>query len=375
MNENNSPHKRLESIDAFRGATIAGMIIVINPGSWKFIYPPLRHANWHGWTITDLIYPFFLFIVGAAIVFSFSKNIEKNIDNKSLYAKIIRRTIILFGLGLFINTFPNFNLPNIRIMGVLQRIAICYMIVSVIVINTKLYTQLIIALVLIFVYWAAMEWLPIPGLGSDPYAKFTNAATYFDKLILSGHMGSYEKLGEPEGFLSTLPSISTTLFGVLTGHFLKSNVTVNKKAVNLFLTGILCVMLGMLWSIWLPINKHLWTSSYAVLTAGYALICLSIFYYLIDVKGYKKWAKPLFVFGMNAITAYVLSIVFAKLIMLIKIESPNGITYHLKAWVYENFFSMLFGNYTGSAIQALTYCLIWCSIMWFLYNKRIFIKV
>ncbi len=367
--------KRLASIDAFRGATIAGMIIVINPGSWKYIYPAFRHADWHGLTFADLVFPFFLFIVGVSITFSFSKSLEKNFPKKNLYTKIIKRTLILFALGLFINTFPNFDLANIRIMGVLQRIALCYLIVSIIFLNSKFSSQLLLAIIFLFIYWALMEWVFVPEIGYGYYEKGKNVAAYLDRFILSGHMGYYEKIGEPEGFVSTLPSLSTTLFGVLTGLFLKMKKKPSLTTSIMISTGITFTLIGLLWSTWLPINKNLWTSSYSVLTTGLALIVFCIFYLFIDVLDYKKWAKPFIVFGMNAITVYVLSIVFARLITLIKFTTDDGNSYHLRALIYDKALAPLLGYFNASLIYALLYTMLWCGIMLIFYTKKIFIKV
>ncbi|MBU0474382.1 MAG: DUF5009 domain-containing protein, partial [Bacteroidetes bacterium] len=361
--------QRLASIDAYRGATIAGMIMVINPGSWKYIYPAFRHANWNGCTLADLVFPFFLFIVGVSITYAFSNSLNKGITKKLLYSKIIKRSIILFIIGLFLNSFPNFDLANIRIMGVLQRIALCYLIVSFLFLNSNYYVQIIVSISLLFIYWALMEWVPLPELGLSAYEKGTNVAAYFDRLILSGHMGYYEKIGEPEGFISMLPAISTTLFGVLTGHFLKSKKEPLIISSALFITGVLGVFGGMIWAQWLPINKNLWTSSYSVLTAGFALIVFSLFYFFIDVLDYRKWAKPFIVFGMNAITVYVLSIIFARLIVMIKFTTESGVSYHVRSWFYDNILAVVLGNYNASLIYAFLYSLFWCGIMWIFYNK------
>lgn len=370
----NNIKQRLASIDAFRGLTIAGMIIVLNPGSWKYVYPAFKHADWHGWTIADLVFPFFLFIVGVSITFSLSKIKIDNLEKKEVYLKIIKRSVILFLLGIFINSFPDFNFQQFRIMGVLQRIAICYLIVSILFLNTKYESQTIIAVSLLFIYWAIMEWVAVPGYPLGSYGKGENAANYLDRFILSGYMGYYEKLGEPEGFISTLPSLSLTLFGVLTGHFIKSKKEIKKSASMMFGIGVLLFLLGLVWDNWLPINKNLWTSSFTVLTGGLGLILFSIFYYLIDGLNYQKFAKPFVVLGMNAITVYVLSIVTAKIIKLLTFTS-NGTLYHARSWAYENILLGIFGFNGASLAYAVLYCAIWCGIMWILYSKKIFIKV
>lgn len=367
--------KRLASIDAFRGATIAGMIVVINPGSWKYIYPPLRHASWHGLTLADLVFPFFLFIVGVSIVFSFSKTKELKLSQKNIYLKIVKRTILLFLIGLFINSFPDFDLINIRIMGVLQRIALCYLIVSIIYLNTKIQTQIILSILFLFIYWAIMEWIYVPEIGYGIYESGKNAAIYLDRFILSGHMGYYEKMGEPEGLISTIPSISTTLFGLCVGYFLKNKKSDKNALVTLISFGIVGIILGLIWSMWLPINKNLWTSSYVLLTVGLALIVYSILYYLVEILNYKNIFKPFIVFGMNAITVYVLSIVVAKLINLPKFISNDGNSYHVKALFYKEILAPIFGNYNASIVYAFLYMSVWCGLMWILYHKKIFIKI
>ncbi|KUO62197.1 hypothetical protein APF79_04290 [bacterium BRH_c32] len=366
--------QRLASIDAFRGLTIAGMIIVLNPGSWKYVYPAFKHADWHGWTIADLVFPFFLFIVGVSITFSLSKIKIESFEKKEVYLKIIKRSVILFLLGLFINSFPDFNFQQFRIMGVLQRIAICYLIVSILFLNTKYESQAIIAVSLLLIYWAIMEWVHVPGYPFGSYGKGENAANYLDRFVLSGFMGYYEKLGEPEGFISTLPSLSLTLFGVLTGHFIKAKKEIKNSASIMFGVGVLLFLLGLVWDYWLPVNKNLWTSSFTVLTGGLGLILFSIFYYVIDGLNYQKFAKPFVVLGMNAITVYVLSIVTAKIIKLLTFTS-NGTLYHARSWAYENILLSIFGNNGASLAYALIYCAIWCGIMWILYYKKIFIKV
>lgn len=370
----NSGKQRLVSIDAFRGFTIAGMILVLNPGNWKINYPILKHADWHGWTIADLVFPFFLFIVGVSITFSFSKNKIENLNQGAIYFKIIKRAVILFIIGLFLNSFPDFDFNEFRLMGVLQRIAICYAVVSILYLNTKYNTQAVIAVALLFIYWALMAWIPLPGNFIGSYEKGESVATYFDKLVLKGLMGYYEKLGEPEGIISTLPSLSTTLFGVLAGYFLKLKKEAKITALSMFIVGAILFITGFIWDKWLPINKHLWTSSFSILTAGLALILFSMFYYVIDGIKYQKWAKPFIVLGMNAITVYVLSILLGKVIKMITF-SFNGIIYHPRSWLYEAVLVGPFGKYGASLAYALLYITFWCAIMWILYKKKIFIKV
>ena len=367
--------KRLVSLDFFRGATIAAMILVNNPGTWEHIYPPFRHAEWHGWTFTDLIFPFFLFIVGVAIVFAFSKRLQLNTPKVVLYKKIVRRFLILFALGLFLNGFPYFDFSSLRIVGVLQRIAICYLIASIIFLNSTWKGQLAWASALLFIYWALMEWIPVPGVGVGIYEKGANFAAYIDNLILKDHMWAVSKTWDPEGIISTIPAISTTLFGVLTGHLLRSERSATEKTLYMFMYGNAGLFIGSVWHYWLPINKSLWTSSYSVLMAGLALICLAFSYYLVDVKGYRKGAQPGIVYGMNAITVFVLSGIVAKLLSIIKFTLEDGSKITLKGWLYETFFTSWLGDYNASLAFAIVFILVMYFLMWLLYKKKIFIKI
>ncbi|MGB5290656.1 MAG: heparan-alpha-glucosaminide N-acetyltransferase domain-containing protein, partial [Lysobacterales bacterium] len=200
-----SGNKRLLSLDFFRGITIAAMILVNNPGSWAHVYPPLLHAQWHDWTPTDLIFPFFLFIVGVSINLAFSGKKDSQVPAKDLYGKIIRRTLILFALGLFLNGFPFFDLASLRIPGVLQRIAICYLVASLLFLHCGARVQALWAVAFMLIYWAAMQWFPVPGIGAGSYEKGANFSAWVDNLFLHGHMWSESKTWDPEGIFSTLP--------------------------------------------------------------------------------------------------------------------------------------------------------------------------
>jgi predicted acyltransferase len=367
--------ERLVSVDVFRGMTMAGMILVINPGSWKYIFPVLRHASWNGCTFADLIFPFFLFIVGMSIVLALSRVIEQGAPTRSLYLKILKRTAILFALGMFLNSFPKFDLNNFRLMGVLQRIALCYLITSVIFLHTKLRGQIIWTVALMLLYWALMTWIPVPGVGAGYFEKNANFATYFDRFFLQGLMGSYEKIGEPEGLVSTLTSLVTTLCGVLTAQFIRMKKDIRTKTLALLGLGIVSSGMGKIWAIWMPINKHLWTASYVLLTTGLALIVFAILYFLVDIKRYKKGFQPFLVFGTNAITVYVLSILVARLIGMLTFTTNNGMTYHLRSWLYKKALSPWFGNLTGSLIWAMLYILLWYGIMLIFYKRKVFIKI
>ncbi len=373
--ENIKSTGRLVSLDFFRGATIAAMIMVNNPGDWGHVYAPLLHAEWHGWTFTDLIFPFFLFIVGVAIVFAFSKKLSQNVPRKELYIKIIRRTIILFALGLFLNGFPFFELSTIRIPGVLQRIAICYLISAIIFLHTSWKGQLAWGVSLLFVYWGMMAWIPVPDIGAGIYDKGANFSNYIDSLLLKGHMWSFTKTWDPEGIVSTLPAISTTLFGVLTGHWLRTEKTQLEKTVGMVVYGNIILFIGLFWHAWLPINKSIWTSSYSVAMAGLALICLGISYYFIDVRGKKRFIQPALVYGTNAITVFVLSGIFAKLLYLITFTRADGNEISLKGWIYNTFYASWLNEFNASLGFAITFIVVMYLLMLILYRKRIFIKI
>ncbi len=366
---------RLVSLDVFRGLTIAAMILVNNPGSWSHIYGPLRHAQWHGWTFADTVFPAFLFIVGVAIAFSFGRGDKAEADRRSLYIKIIRRTLILFALGLFLNGFPFNELSTLRIPGVLQRIAVCYLITSVIFLNSSWKGQLVWATGLLLFYWAIMEWIPVPGTGAGLYEKGNNLAAWVDSQLLAGHMWPQTKTWDPEGIISTIPAISTTLFGVLAGHWLKSDRTPRDRAAGLLAVGGAAVVAGALWHLLLPINKSLWTSSYCVLMAGLVAMSLSAIYYLVDVRGYNKWIQPARVFGMNAIAVYVLAGITTRLLYLIKFTGADGDTITAKAWIYDNLFASWLGELNASLAYAIAFIVVMYLCMLPLYRKKIFIKI
>lgn len=363
---------RLVSLDAFRGITIAGMILVNNPGSWSHVYPPLLHAPWHGWTPTDFIFPFFLFIVGVSMTFSLEKQLVSH-DRKYVYLKIFRRTLIILGLGWFLSLFPFFNFAKLRIPGVLPRIAVVYCIASIIILNTRIKGQAWTAASLLLVYWGLMKLIPVPGYGAGDLSVEGNLAAFIDSKLLHGHM--WKKTWDPEGLLSTIPAIATTLSGVLTGHLLKSKKTKEEIAGWMFVIGWIAIIAGLFWHIVFPINKSLWTSSYVVFTSGAALQFLGFCYWLIDVKGIKKWAKPAIIYGMNAITVFVLSGLVAKTMIYTKLAQPDGSEISIWNWVYINLFTSWANPINASLAFAVTNILFWLGIMAILYRKRIFIKI
>ena len=382
----NAGQNRLLSLDVFRGMTIAGMVLVNNPGTWSAIYPPLEHAEWHGATPTDLVFPFFLFIVGISITLALGKRVETGGINRDIYLKIFRRSLIIFGLGLLMAAFPFYNftkgewldVSNLRIMGVLQRIAVCYLISALIFVRTNWKQQALIAGSLLLIYWALMTLVNVPGCEITTFDdKACNLAAYIDRIVLTeNHIWKQSKVFDPEGILSTLPAIATTLAGVLGGHWLRREKDDYEKVAALFFFGLAATAFGWIWSFWFPLNKALWTSSYVFYTAGLALCFLGFCYWLIDIKGYRKWAKPFLIFGVNALALFAFSGLTAKLMGIIKVGvGADGKSISLQSWIFNSIFLPFAAPINASLMFAVSYILLWLFLMWLLYRKQIYIKV
>jgi len=366
---------RLVSLDVFRGITIAGMVLVNNPGTWEHIYWPLEHAQWHGWTPTDLVFPFFLFIVGVAITLAFGSRVESGRSARDLYLKVVKRTLIIFAIGLFLNGFPYFGLSELRIPGVLQRIAVCYFLASIIFLNTKIRTQVAITIGLLLIYWLIVKLIPAPGFATGDLTKEGSLPSFIDRVVFGKHVWAQAKVYDPEGLLSTIPALATTLIGVLTGHWLRSKKSSYEKVAGLFVVGAICVAVGWAWNSFFPINKALWTSSYVLFTGGLALQFLALCYWVIDIKGYRQWAKPFEIFGVNAIALYVGAGLMAELLGLIKVNGSDGSKVSLGSWIYENLFASWASPVNASLAFAIAFVLVWLGLMWILYRRKIFIKV
>ncbi|HSJ06427.1 MAG TPA: heparan-alpha-glucosaminide N-acetyltransferase domain-containing protein [Longimicrobiales bacterium] len=368
---------RLHSLDAFRGATIAAMLLVNNPGTWSAIHPPLRHAPWHGWTPTDLIFPFFLFIVGVAMTFSFASRSAAGADRGVLMRKATRRAAILFGLGLILHAFPNFlDLSNLRIPGVLQRIALAYLAATALVLYLRPRGQAVATAALLLGYWALLMLVPFPGGTPGVLEPGMDIGAWVDRLVFGeAHLWSQSRTWDPEGLLSTLPAVATVMLGVFTGGWLRAGHGARRTAAGLFGAGVAGLLAGLAWGMVFPINKPIWTSSYVVLTAGLALLTFGACYWVIDVLGYRRWAKPFVVFGVNAIAAFFLSGLFARLLTLIRLPAGDG-TVTLKGRIYDSVFVPLFSRPENASLAyAITFVLVWLGIMTVLYRRRIFIKV
>ncbi len=366
---------RLLSLDAFRGLTVAGMILVNNPGDWGYIYPPLEHASWNGWTPTDLIFPFFLFIVGVSITFALGvvKTAEKQ---TGIVGKIVKRSLVLFGLGVFLNLFPSFNFAIFRIPGVLQRIALVYLVCSLLFLKTNTRQQVWIAIVVLLGYWGLMTLVPVPGVGYANLEPTTNLGAWLDRLLMNGHLWRTAKVWDPEGFLSTLPAVSTGLLGILTGTWLHTTHTPDRKVAGLFTVGVLISLVGVVWDGAFPINKSLWTSSYVLLAGGLAMLGLATSYFLIDILGYKRWATLPVAFGVNAITVFFLSGLIPRIMNMIHLAKPGGVEIGVKEWLYQTAIAPFFSDPRNASLAgALTFVGIWAVILWLMWRKKVIIKV
>lgn len=369
-----SPKGRLESLDVFRGATIAAMIMVNNPGSWKTTYAPLKHADWHGWTFTDLVFPFFLWIVGVAMVLAFAKRVERGESRGVLLGHAARRAAVIFALGLFLNGFPYFHLSTLRIPGVLQRIAVCYLLASVVFLYAGLKGRVATLIGVLSAYWILMTLAPVPGYGSGVLEKQGNFAQWIDSLLLSGHMWSATKTWDPEGIVSTLPAVGTVLFGIFVGEILRSARSVSQKVIALLTMGVLLVAAGQAMDVWLPINKNLWTVSFAVFMAGMATLVFTLCYWMVDIKGWRAWSRPFAIYGMNAITVYVLSGVLARLLSMIQVSAEGG-SITLSAWIYTRVFAPVADPYNASLLYALAMVLTLYLVAYGMYRRGWFVRV
>ncbi|MGA3223233.1 MAG: heparan-alpha-glucosaminide N-acetyltransferase domain-containing protein [Acidobacteriaceae bacterium] len=374
-----TPMRRLVSLDVVRGITIAFMILVNNGGSGKYSYSQLEHSAWNGWTLTDLVFPSFLFIAGISIVFSNESRMARGESKAALRLHVIKRSLILFLLGLVVNGFPLFNLGTLRIYGVLQRIAICFLFASLLYLwNSRAWIAATTAVVALLGYWILMRWVPIPGIGVPTHGvplldPNNNWVAYVDRKIFPGRL--YEGTRDPEGLISNIPAMGTILFGVLTGIWLRRPKSLSSKAAGLLAASVSGLLLGSLWNVWFPINKRLWTSSYVLFAAGCTLLLLAICFYAVEIREWTRgWTFPWLVFGSNAITAYVFSELLAAALSTIGVRD-GARTIVLQQYIYQHWFFPVVNPSFGSLLYAIAFVLVcFLPVVW-LYRKKIFIKI
>ena len=399
-----SPHtttrERLLSLDVFRGLTIAGMLLVNDPGTWSAIFPPLEHAEWHGWTPTDLIFPFFLFIVGITTHLSLSARRARGDDDSAILKQILRRGLTIYLLGFLMALFPFYQwgtieaLPNasawdrivwrlehVRILGVLARIGIVYILAGLLTLKTTLRQQILIVAGLLFGYWFAMTLIPVPGENAIGalllHTKDRHLAAYLDRVILgTNHIWTGSVTFDPEGVLSTFPAIATAMLGVLAGRWIaQREKPLLERITGLFAAGSLGMVVGLMWNWSFPINKNLWTSSYVVFTAGMACVALATIMWIVDYANVKWWTKPFVVFGVNPIVAFVGSGVMARLIYTLWHVDYQGRSVSIQNAIYQIVYASWLPPRVASLGFALTFVLLWYGILLVLYKRNIILKV
>lgn len=391
--------ERLKSLDTFRGLTLIGMIIVNSPGSWSHVYGPLLHASWHGVTPTDLVFPFFLFIVGVSIALAYTKQLERGVEKPVLYRKLLWRGLKLFALGLFLNLWPRFEFGDLRVAGVLQRIAVVFVVCAFVFLNTRWRQQLWIGIGVLVGYWALLGLAPVPLDGVNEaarengyvgrsygtkvdvtveasgerylaanYEPGTNLTAWLDRRLLPGRF--WERAWDPEGLTSTLPAIGTGIFGMLVGALLMSVKDGYRRASWLFFVGVVSVLIGVAWGWLFPLNKNLWSSSFVMYAGGWSCLTLGICVMLVDVCGYERWTKIGVVFGANPIVAYALSG------MLISVFYAG---YGEFAGLSTLFMNAAVGAGVPAKLASLIYALLYVGVLYvpvrILWGRRIFVRL
>lgn len=382
---------RLVSLDAFRGFTIASMLLVNNPGDWGALYPQLAHAEWHGWTFTDWIFPFFLFISGVSMVLAMhaKHGDAKRSDgvNRALLLTLWRRAATIFAIGFALSLTPAFDFSTVRIPGVLQRIALCTALAAPLVVYCNWRTQLWAILALFVVYSWVMLVVPVPDangvIGTGVLEPGRDVGAHIDRLLMGGHLWAKVKTWDPEGLWSTLPAIGSLLFGALTGHWLLAKIDAAEKTIWLLLAGLAALWLGaILGSVLMPINKSLWTPSYAVFMTGWAWLVFGAFYWLMDAThrvGVRAWAhnwfKPFTIYGMNALFLFALASLVAKMLGFIQVSGVGGVEVSLKAALYLPLKSLGLSAVNSSLLFACLFNFCFFLIAWAMWKKRWFVKV
>jgi predicted acyltransferase len=372
---------RLMCLDVYRGLMVAGMIIVDNPGSDEHAYWPIMHTKWNGWTPADFIFPSFLFLVGISMVYSYSARRERGDTQRQIFAHAIKRSLILIAIGLLVNASPiiGLDLHTWRFEGVTQRIGICYFFASILELWAGRRAQWVALIVCLAGYWALLRFAPVPGAGIPgrdfPFMdQVQNLPAWLDRKLFMGHL--YDGTRDPEGLLHTIPAIGTTLIGVLTGHWLKKQNNTRKLIMGMVLFGILGVIAGGIWNRWFPINKNLWTSSFVLFSGGLALLFLSFLYWMIEVKKWRgAWTMPILVFGMNAIAGFVADSMIYGPGYSFTAHGPGGVkmNWHEAAQAWMEAAGLSIAN--ASLVYSLGAVAICWILLWFLWRKKIFLKI
>jgi len=361
---------RLASLDVFRGGTIAAMILVNNQ-IVEHPFEPLGHAEWHGWTFTDLVFPSFVWIVGVALTLSLAKRVARGDDKGKLLLHVLKRAALIFLIGLALNGFPAFDLSKIRIPGVLQRIGLCYLFASAIFLYFGTIGRIVWTAGLLAVYWVLMTAVPVPGCGAGSFSVDCNFARWIDGMVLTGHMWSRSKVWDPEGLISTLPAICNTMLGIFAGQILAAKrPSPTEKIAWLFFAGNLLMLAGLILSAWMPVNKQLWTVSYALLTAGIAYVVFACCYWMVDLQGWQRWKAPFVIFGVNAMAMFVVSGMFGRLMSLIKIGGTG-----IGRVLWTNVYSQLGPPAVGSLFYGLTHVALCFLVAWLMWRKGWILRV
>jgi predicted acyltransferase len=372
--------ERLLCLDVFRGLAVAGMIVVDNPGNDDLAYWPIKHADWNGWTPADFIFPSFLFLVGVSMVYSFAARLQRGESRARILFHAFKRSLILIAIGFFVNAFPiiGVDLHTFRFEGVTQRIALCYFAAAILVLWSGCRGTVITMCACLLSYWALLRFGPVPGIGR-PGHDFPfmdpdrNLVAWLDRKLFMGHL--YNGTRDPEGILSTIPAVATTLIGVLTGYWLRSEKSLGTKAIRMLMAGVLGLAAGEIWNVWFPINKNLWTSSFVLFSGGFALVFLAPLYWVLEIKKWRgAWTMPILVFGMNAIAGFVADSFVYGPGYSFTVKGANGpVMWHDAAEAKLTSLGASAAN--ASLIYSLAAVLFCWILLWFLWRKRIFLKV
>ena len=369
---------RLISLDVFRGLTVMAMILVNNPGDWGHIYPPFEHAEWNGCTPTDLIFPFFLFIVGVSLVYALDGVKRQGGPQSAVLLRVLRRAAVLFGLGLLLSLYPKFDFSTVRIMGVLPRIALVFLGCGFIFLKTSWRIQVWLIISFLISYAVLLQLMPVPGFGPANLEPTTNLGAWLDRTVFTeAHLWKQSVTWDPEGLLGTLPALATGLLGSLTAQWLRrKGPEPAAKVAWLFVAGGGLILLGLCWAPWFPINKALWSSPYVLYTGGLAMAGLAALYWICDVQGYRAWTRPALVYGVNAILVFCLSALLSRTFGLFQLALPGGKTGGLKEWLYEWGIAPYFADpRTASLVGAATLIVIWYFMLSWMYKKGVVLKV